>query len=46
MIDFSEEDQDIINDIKELFSDTRYGKFKINCFAGKRWGSMKKLRIY
>ena len=46
MIDFSEEDQDIINDIKELFSDTRYGKFKINCFAGKRWGSLKKLRIY
>lgn len=46
MIDFSEEDQSIVNDIKEVFSLTRYGKFKVNCSAGHKWGDMKKLRIY
>ena len=45
MIDLSEEDQEMVNDIKEIFSETRFGKFKINCMGGKDWGAMKELYI-
>ena len=45
MIDFSEDDQLITNDIKELFCNTRFGKFKVNCSAGKNWHDMQKLNI-
>ena len=46
MIDFAEEDQQYINEMKNIFSNTRYGKFKINCFAGKTWGAMKHLLVH
>lgn len=45
MIDLSNEDQGCVNEIKEIFSNTRYGKFKINCLGGKNWGAMKSLLI-
>ena len=45
IIDFSEEDQYLLNDIKHVFNDTRFGKFKVNCSAGKNWLDMKKLNI-
>tara|TARA_R110000824_G_scaffold75903_2_gene192497 strand:+ start:191 stop:1375 length:1185 start_codon:yes stop_codon:yes gene_type:complete len=46
MIDLSLEDQGCINEIKEIFSNTRYGKFKINCAGGKSWGAMKQLLVH
>ena len=46
MIDLAEEDQSEINEIKDIFADTRYGKFKINALGGKNWGAMRDLRIY
>ena len=46
MIDFANEDQLCINPIKEIFSNTRYGKFKINCAGGKRWGSMRPMKVH
>jgi hypothetical protein len=46
MIDLAEEDQGYINEMKNIFSNTRYGKFKINCFGGKTWGAMKHLMVH
>jgi hypothetical protein len=46
MIDLAAEDQGCVNEIKELFSNTRYGKFKINCLGGKSWGNMKQLLVH
>ena len=45
-IDLSTEDQYLVNDIKEVFSQTRYGNFKTNCHGGKNWGNMKRLLIH
>ena len=46
MIDLAAEDQPSVNEIKEIFSNTRYGRFKINCLGGKSWGAMKQLLIH
>jgi len=46
VIDLAVEDEPYINIIKESFSNTRFGKFKINCFGGKNWGDMKELNIH
>ena len=45
MIDLSEDDQYVVNDIKEIFSETRLGKFKVNCLGGKNWSALGKLNI-
>jgi len=45
IIDFSEKDQFMINDIKHAFSQTRFGKFKVNCSAGRNWLDMQKAFI-
>ena len=45
VVDFSEEDQLLLNDIKHIFYDTRMGKFKVNCSAGRNWLDMKELYI-
>jgi hypothetical protein len=45
VIDFSEEDQYILNEIKHTFNNTRLGKFKVSCSAGKNWLDMKRLNI-
>jgi hypothetical protein len=46
MIDLSNEDQMCVNEIKEIFSNTRYGKFKINCLGGKNWGKMRPMKVH
>jgi DNA polymerase I-like protein with 3'-5' exonuclease and polymerase domains len=46
VIDFSEEDQFSLNDLKEIFAQTALGKFKVNVSAGKNYGDMKKLKVY
>jgi len=46
VIDFSEEDQYMINELKEAFADTSLGKFKVSASAGKNFGDMRKLNIY
>jgi hypothetical protein len=45
VIDLAEEDQHDINKISKLFSNTRFGKFKINHEGGKNWSEMKPLNI-
>ena len=46
IIDFSEEDQYLIHEMKEVFSNTQLGKFKISANAGKSYGEMRKLNIH
>ena len=46
VIDLAEEDEAFIKDIKETFSQTRFGIFRINCFGGENWGNVKKMRIF
>ena len=46
MIDLAQEDEPCLHEMKEIFSNTRYGKFKINCSGGKSWGTMKQLLIH
>ena len=43
VIDFSEKDADLVSRMKEIFGDTRLGKFKINTKAGKTYGSLENL---
>ena len=45
VIDFSNEDKDILTDLKRLFSDTKLGIFRTNMSAGKNFGKMKKLEL-
>ena len=45
MIDLHTEQEYEFNEIKELFSNTRFGKFKVNCLGGKNWAEMKELYI-
>ena len=46
IIDFSDEDQQMINEIKEVFANTSLGKFKVSANAGKNFGEMRKLNIH
>ena len=39
------QDSLIVNKISKLFSNTRYGKFKVNHEGGKNWSEMKPLHI-
>jgi len=45
VIDLHEDDQYEINKISKLFSNTRYGKFKVNHEGGRNWSDMKPLNI-
>lgn len=45
VIDFSDEDRDIIYEIKDLFCNTPLGVFPSNIKAGKNFGDMKELKI-
>ena len=45
MIDLHTEQEYEFNDIKQLFSNTRFGKFKVNCLGGESWADMKELYI-
>jgi hypothetical protein len=41
VIDLHKDDRRLIPELKEMFGDTRLGKFKVNCSIGKNLGSMK-----
>ena len=41
VLDFSEQDAHLLPQIKQIFGDTRLGKFKINTKAGKTYGSLE-----
>ena len=45
VIDFSEEDKDMLKDLVEIFSNTKLGVFKANVHAGKDFLNMKELNI-
>jgi len=45
MIDLHSAEEYEFNEIKNLFSDTRFGQFKVNCLGGKNWAEMKTLYI-
>jgi len=42
VLDFSHEEKDLFNEIIDIFSETEFGKFKININVGKDFGNMKK----
>lgn len=43
VLDLALEDREILNDISELFSDTKFGPIKTNLSIGKNFGSMKRV---
>ena len=43
VIDFSDEDRDVIKEIVSVFADTQFGNFKCNLNAGKNYGSLRRL---
>ena len=45
MIDLHLDDQYEINNIKELFSNTRFGNLRVNCLGGKNWADMRRLHV-
>ena len=45
MIDLHIDQEYEFHEVKELFSNTRFGKFKVNCLGGKNWADMKDLYI-
>ena len=45
VIDFSDEDRDLIYDIRDTFSKTPLGVFPCKISAGKNFGKLKELNI-
>jgi len=45
IIDYCEEDNDILVKLKKVFSDTDLGNFMVNVSAGEHYGNMNKLSI-
>lgn len=45
VIDLKKEDLDGIMDLVDLFSNTRFGKIRVNVSAGKNFGNMKKIGL-
>ena len=45
VIDLVDEEKHLIPEIKEIFSKTELGDFKVNISAGKDFGNMKELKI-
>ena len=45
IIDFSDEDRDLIHEIRDTFSKTPLGVFPCNIRAGKNFGEMKELKV-
>ena len=41
VIDLHEDDRRLIPELKQMFSETRLGSFKVNCSIGKDLGSMR-----
>jgi len=45
VIDFHEEDKNLIYKVREVFADTDLGKFEVNFSGGKTFGDMKEMKI-
>ena len=45
MIDLHMDQELEFHQMKQLFSDTRFGKFRVNSFGGTNWADMKQLLI-
>jgi hypothetical protein len=45
VIDLAEEDEEMVNTMKEEFANTELGKFKVNVFGGKNFGEMKRMNV-
>lgn len=45
VVDLHLDDKPLIKEIAEVFSDTRFGKFKVNVSAGQDFGEMRKLNV-
>jgi len=45
VIDLHEDDGAFINEIKEIFSETELGKFKVNVLGGENFGEMKEMNV-
>ena len=45
VVDFSDDERDLIVEIKELFANNRLGNFMVNMKAGKDYYDLKKLAI-
>jgi hypothetical protein len=44
LIDFSEEDREVLSQVIELFSKTPLGKYKVGVSIGKSYGEMRKMK--
>ncbi len=45
VLDFAKEDYGLVREIKEVFEDTRMGRFLSNISIGKNFGDMKELKL-
>jgi len=45
IIDLAEEDEEMVNELKEEFANTELGIFKVNVFGGKNFGEMKRMNV-
>jgi hypothetical protein len=45
VIDLAEEDEEMVNKIKEEFASTELGIFKVSVFGGKNFGEMKRMNV-
>jgi hypothetical protein len=46
VIDFSEEDKDILLQLRDIFAKNELGNFLVNVSAGKNYGQMEKIKVY
>ncbi len=46
VIDFSDEDRDVVKEIVKMFSATQFGDFRSSLSAGKDYGNLKPLAVY
>ena len=44
VLDLAEADMQELKKIVDIFSDTRYGKYKVGVSAGKSFGNMRRVR--
>jgi len=45
VIDLHKDDESCVNEIKKIFENTKFGKFKVNSYGGKNFKDMKRLNI-
>ena len=45
VIDFADEDRDLLQDIKQVFSDNRLASFLVNLKAGKNYYDLENLSL-